>query len=67
MKEIKVFVAEVTKELDSLGGHLECTKCHKTKQLSKNKISYYLSNGWPECCGQTMQWYTQKELDKESK
>lgn len=48
--------------LQSFGGYLECTECGHKKPLGNagNK----LANGWPKCCGYTMRWFTQKELDE---
>ena len=31
------------------------------------RVASRLSNGWPECCGQTMTWVTAKELSRESR
>jgi len=40
------------------GGHLECQECGSIKQLSEDRISEYMSIGWPKCCDYTMRWIT---------
>lgn len=51
--------------LKSFGGHLECTECGFKQPLGNTTNK--MNNGWPVCCGLTMHWYTQKELDAVSK
>lgn len=48
----------------AFGGHLECKKCGKIKSLGS--IAEKLIRGWPKCCGETMTWYTARQLEKES-
>lgn len=52
------------KDLEKVGGILRCTACTKTEPLGD--ISLHLRLGWPRCCGLTMRWVTQKELDAEA-
>lgn len=42
--------------LQSFGGFLECTKCGKREELGV--VTERLKNGWPQCCGKTMEWIT---------
>jgi hypothetical protein len=49
-------------ELKSFGGHLECTVCGNKQPL--RNVGYKLSNGWEKCCGYTMRWITQNELNE---
>jgi hypothetical protein len=49
-------------ELKGFGGHLECTVCGMKRPLGN--VGNKLSNGWPMCCGLTMQWYTRRELQQ---
>lgn len=48
-----------------LGGLLRCTTCGAEHVLSENRIARFLASGWPQHCGYTMRWVTQRELDKE--
>ena len=48
--------------LHTFGGHLECGTCGKLAAL--NDIKNWLDHGWPECCGSTMRWWTQREIDQ---
>ena len=52
----------IGKELRGFGGYLRCTCCGKKRPLGDAGAK--LSRGWPKCCGYTMRWYTQSELDK---
>ena len=63
MKRI-VDIHEITAEnLGKLGGVLRCRACKTRRPLGD--ISLKLRKGWPLCCGQTMEWVTQKKLDEE--
>jgi hypothetical protein len=50
-------------ELQEFGGLLRCTKCDRERTLGS--VSHRLANGWPKCCGYTMRWMTQRQLDTE--
>jgi hypothetical protein len=39
--------------------------CGLEVPLNPNNIGYYLSNGWPEHCGYTMSWVTERLLKLE--
>lgn len=49
--------------LAQMGGYVECQNCRLKVGLQPEAIKNYLQNGWPKCCGQTMQWVTQKQID----
>ena len=47
--------------LADFGGFLRCETCHTTEPLGN--VSRRLSGGWPRCCGYTMRWWTQRQID----
>jgi hypothetical protein len=49
-----------------IGAKLVCDKCGKVKWLDTSRVRAYVSNGWPEHCGQTMRLVTATEQQKES-
>jgi hypothetical protein len=51
-------------ELDGMGGVLRCHRC-KREQPMKG-AGGYLRGGWPECCGETMEWLTARQLATET-
>lgn len=48
--------------LDRLGGYLRCETCRHTLPLGVPS-QRVLSTGWPSCCGYTMRWWTQRQVD----
>ena len=54
-------IAAVTQSLHSFGGFLRCETCRA--RLPLGDIGYKLANGWPKCCGYTMMWWTQRQVD----
>ena len=52
-------------DLEPFGGILRCTDgCGREQSLGN--IASHLGGGWPKCCGYTMRWVTQRELDEEA-
>ena len=51
-------------DLAALGGILRCGECGTTRPLHAGDIAGYIQYGWPKCCGYTMTWITQRELDE---
>jgi len=49
-------------ELQGFGGHLECQTCGRVASLGN--VGGKLRDGWPKCCGYTMRWVTQRQLDE---
>jgi hypothetical protein len=47
--------------LQSFGGFLRCEGCGNRKQLGD--VGRKLRDGWPRCCGYTMRWWTQRQID----
>lgn len=52
----------LAEELKNMGGYLKCEICDKTKSLGN--VENKLCNGWDKCCGYTMRWITQKEINQ---
>jgi hypothetical protein len=48
-------------KLAGFGGILRCEKCSATSELGDT--GGHLANGWPTCCGLTMIWWTQRQID----
>lgn len=43
------------------GGFLRCEDCGHRRQLGNLAANY--RDGWPRCCGYTMRWWTQRQVD----
>lgn len=54
-------VNEAGAAAQKLGGLLRCRTCGKQRPLGD--VSSKLAHGWPTCCGHTMEWITQRQLD----
>jgi len=74
MTKVRCFCCEQTLGIREAGnrfyedfkGALKCDVCDKRKPLeSAEELTRYFSAGFPECCGVTMTWLTQYELEKE--
>lgn len=48
--------------LDHFGGILRCGTCGTTAPLG-NPGERITRTGWPSCCGYTMTWWTQRQID----
>jgi hypothetical protein len=67
VKRAQSVVPGIAADLFKMGGALRCTKeCGSGMKLSEERIAKYLRYGWPKCCGYTMRWVTQRELDEEA-
>lgn len=51
----------VAAALPDRGGFLRCGTCGARQELGD--VAAYLSSGWPTCCGLTMTWWTQRQID----
>ena len=49
------------REAQSFGGVLRCESCGDMKALGS--VGAKLRDGWPKCCGYTMRWWTQRQID----
>jgi hypothetical protein len=49
--------------LDPFGGLLRCETCRAVRILAAGDAGYYTAKGWPRCCGYTMRWWTQRQID----
>jgi hypothetical protein len=53
--------AAIAADLEPSGGVLRCTACQTERPLGE--VAGHLRHGWPKCCGYTMTWVTQRQLD----
>lgn len=57
--------AAIAADLEGFGGVLRCTgACKRESPLDEACIARYLRDGWPKCCGYTMRWVTQRQMDE---
>lgn len=56
---VAAMLLHMEKNLESFGGHLECTVCGHKKPLGRTSV--YLAQGWPKHCGYTMTWITARQ------
>lgn len=49
-------------DMQGFGGILRCRSCGTTADLGN--VGSRLRDGWPKCCGYTMEWVTQRQLDE---
>lgn len=48
--------------LSGFGGYLRCRHCGHSADLG-DPGRRVTSTGWPKCCGYTMEWITQRQID----
>lgn len=48
-------------DLQAFGGFLQCGACGHREELGD--VGSRLRDGWPKCCGYTMTWWTQRQID----
>lgn len=72
--KVKCFCCEQLFDIDKAGkqfyddfkGILRCDKCGSSQVIaSERHLTEFFSAGFPQCCGETMRWVTQYELEKE--
>lgn len=51
----------VGRDLAPFGGFLQCLTCGSEQELGD--VGNKLAHGWPKCCGHTMRWWTQRQID----
>lgn len=49
--------------LGQFGGVLRCETCRTQVHMSAGRAGRYTAQGWPKCCGYTMRWWTQRQID----
>ena len=49
--------------LDQFGGILRCETCRAERSMVPGDAGYYTAKGWPKCCGYSMRWWTQRQID----
>jgi hypothetical protein len=48
--------------LSGFGGVLRCETCRRIEPLG-DPGQRVTSTGWPKCCGYTMRWWTQRQIN----
>jgi hypothetical protein len=48
---------------DAHGGFLRCETCRHCQPIKPATGGSYFQQGWPTCCGYTMRWWTQRQVD----
>lgn len=49
--------------VEDFGGFLRCETCRRSQTLDSEQAGRYMGVGWPQCCGHTMHWWTQRQAD----
>lgn len=52
----------LAESVNGFGGILRCGTCGATAPLG-NAGERLTRIGWPQCCGYTMTWWTQRQID----
>jgi hypothetical protein len=53
----------IGQSLDQFGGYLRCETCHAERAMRPGMAGRFTARGWPKCCGHTMRWWTQSQID----
>jgi hypothetical protein len=53
----------IGRDIAGLGGYLRCETCRRVVEFYPSARADYLRRGWPKCCGDTMRWWTQRQID----
>lgn len=53
----------IAESVEGFGGLLRCETCGREQSMCEGDAGSYLFRGWPRCCGYTMRWWTQRQLD----
>lgn len=65
VKRATALHSAIAADLEHFGGILRCAGgCQREQPLGD--VADSLRHGWPKCCGHTMRWVTQRELDGEA-
>lgn len=63
MGRIRAMQESISESLDGFGGFLRCESCDRSRDMRQGDAGYYTAHGWPKCCGLTMRWWTQRQID----
>jgi hypothetical protein len=55
--------AVIGQALGGFGGFLRCESCGAVEDMTDDRAGRYTADGWPRCCGYTMRWWTQRQVD----
>lgn len=61
IERIRSMPETIGTDLQSFGGFLQCGTCGHRRPLGS--VGHKLRHGWPQCCGYTMTWWTQRQID----
>lgn len=61
MRAAMNFADQIGTKFDKRGGILQCETCKATRPVGS--VGHHLAHGWPTCCGQTVIWWTQRQVD----
>lgn len=53
----------IGQSLGEFGGYLRCETCRAQITMSADRAGRYTARGWPKCCGYSMHWWTQRQID----
>lgn len=53
----------MSEALGGFGGFLRCRTCGGTAPLGNPGVRV-TRTGWPKCCGHTMEWITQRQINE---
>lgn len=54
--------SKIEADIKPLGGVLRCRQCGYETQIADEPLGQYLAQGWPQCCGETRIWITDRQL-----
>ena len=58
-QRVRNFHDDLHTQTEGFGGYLRCETCRATGDVKP----HYWQTGWPKCCGYTMRWWTQRQID----
>lgn len=61
MADPTAIVDTIGDSISEFGGFLRCETCGTRQALGH--VGFKLAGGWPTCCGYTMRWWTQRQID----
>lgn len=67
LPDFKNLHANIAADTFPKGGELRCGVCGAVQLMTTTDGARYLADGWPKCCGRTMQLFTPEQLAAEAK
>lgn len=53
----------IGESLGAFGGFVRCETCRAQWDVTSDLAGHYTAKGWPKCCGYSMRWWTQRQID----